>query len=1657
MPCFTPKVLSVKSLWSLLILFLIAAVLVATPFVSASGTLLSSGPNLAAVLLPQGETSVIRQIPLKANQLVFSPSTHLIYASLPSSAGPNGNSITSLDPVTGSIDAPVFIGSEPTKLALADDGQSLYASLEGSASIRRFDVSTRTPGLEFPVGQDSFFGTYFVSDFAVAPGNPNLIAVARSYRGTSPPEAGVAVFDNGVQRPTTTPGHIVASDFLSFSASASTLYGGGFYSGLNTMAINASGVTISSTATFSAGNKIRFDNGRVYSSTGQVIDPASGTLFGTFSGVGSGTFTTDSSVGRAYFLTGGQPNSNYSVTLRAFDINTFLQVGSLTIPGINGNVDSLVRWGSNGLAFRTDGGQLFLIQTTLIPSGDPIPSPTPTPSPTATPTPAPFTTFVRQVPLKNNDIAYSPATQLFYASVPSSVGSGGNSIQPINPDTGALSPSVFIGSEPTKLAMSDDGQVMYAALDGAGAVRRFNVASQTADIQFSLGFGNFVGPLFANDIAVAPGNPNSVAVSRANRVSSPSSDGVAIYDNGVPRTKTTTNSALSVEFSNTPDKLYSWSSSGVDRLSADGSGVTYLNTVQMLNGGDIRFDGGLLYASNGGVLDPVTGLMKGSFTGLSSGFGFVTSIMTTDVPNGRAFFLTIENGSTAFLRAYNLNNFTPLGSVAITLPGGGSFFDSPGKLVRWGTNGLAFRTPSTVLFIQSALVSDGGVVPSPTPTPSPSPSPTPTPYVPTFVRQINLPANDLVYVSSSQTLYASVPSVAGPNGNSLTQINPQTGTVGQSVFIGSEPNKLALADDNTTLHVSLDGAAAIRRYDIATQTAGPQFSWGSANQRPQDMAVVPGSPQALAISDGTGFGAAIYDNGVQRPNTSRGGAYAISPLAFASASTLYGYDSFSSGFELVKFTVDANGLNGTTIAGNLLTGYSTGMKFAGGLLYSSSGRVVDPETKTIKGTFQSTNGIGVGGVFAVDVSLGRFFTLSGNGSSVILSAFDINTFLPIGSVTLQGISGNPVRLVRWGTNGLAFNTINNIGSQDPNQSKVYIVQSALVSSATPIPTGVQLSADKYFTFESTSNFTFTVTRSGDVSAPTSIDYATSDGSATAGADYTSSSGTLTFAAGQLTKSVPIPILDDNIYEGPPETFNVTLSNPTGGATLEQPKSAIVTINDSESKPTIFVSSFQAAEGDSGTKTFAVPVTLSNASVEPISVNYATEDGTAIAGSDYVANSGVLSFAPGTTSALINITVNGDTLIEPNESFQLKLSNPVNAFTSFGSTPVTITNDDSALQFASSTYSIAEDGNSLLVTVTRTGDVPVTVVNYSTSDTAGANKCDVINGVASSRCDYITTLGTLTFALGETSKTISIPIVDDVYAEGPETFTIRLTDAVGGTVANATATVTINDNESSNGTNPSDAASFFVRQHYIDFLNREPDPGGLSFWTNEITSCGSDANCIEVKRINVSAAFFVSIEFQETGYLVYRVYKTAFGNLPTAPVPIGFADFLKDTQQIGKGVQVGIGPWQSQLESNKQAYAFAFVQRADFQTAYPNTLTAQQFVDQLNTNAGGVLSAVQSSQLVTFLGSTPSSLQKRASVLRSVAEDTDLRAAEFNKAFVLMQYFGYLRRNPNDAPDSDFAGLSFWLDKLNAFGGNYVNAEMVKAFIQSTEYRQRFGP
>jgi Calx-beta domain len=396
---------------------------------------------------------------------------------------------------------------------------------------------------------------------------------------------------------------------------------------------------------------------------------------------------------------------------------------------------------------------------------------------------------------------------------------------------------------------------------------------------------------------------------------------------------------------------------------------------------------------------------------------------------------------------------------------------------------------------------------------------------------------------------------------------------------------------------------------------------------------------------------------------------------------------------------------------------------------------------------------------------------------------------------------------------------------------------------------------------------------------------------------------------------------------------------------------------------------------------------------------------------------------------------------------------------------------STVEFSTSAASATEGPGSVSITINRSGDTTFPAsVNYATTDSSGANGCGANSGAASSRCDYIATSGTLNFAANETSKVISIPVWSDSYVESPETFRVVLSAAGGSNVSlgsPSTITITINDGGFV-GPNQIDSTGFYVRSQYIDFLNREPDTSGFNFWVNNIDSCGTGVGCREVRRIDTSAAFFLSIEFKETGYFVERIYKAAFGDsngvssiggVHNLRVPIiRLNEFLPDTQRIGQGVIVNVGNWQQQIEDNKQAFTEEFVQRSRFLTEFPLSMTSAQFVDKLSHNArdnsdNRPLSSAERGQLVNALDAGTMS---RAQVLRAVAEDTDLFNSEFNRAFVLMEFFGYLRRNPNDPQDADYSGYDFWLTKLNQFNGNYVNAEMVKAFTSSIEYRQRFA-
>ena len=495
-------------------------------------------------------------------------------------------------------------------------------------------------------------------------------------------------------------------------------------------------------------------------------------------------------------------------------------------------------------------------------------------------------------------------------------------------------------------------------------------------------------------------------------------------------------------------------------------------------------------------------------------------------------------------------------------------------------------------------------------------------------------------------------------------------------------------------------------------------------------------------------------------------------------------------------------------------------------------------------------------------------------------------------------------------------------------------------------------------------------------------------------------------------------------------------------------------------------------------TAVITVTRSGGSAGATTVNFSTSNGTAAggpsceAGVDEVNATGTLSWADGDSSdKTFAVTICDDSLNEPDETAGLALSSVTGLATLGSQTTATldITDNDpggGVIEFETALFAVAERGSQRSgIAVRRTGDTTrAATVEYTTGDgsiQSVAVPCSATTGAALQRCDYTHTAGTISFAAGETLKTFSVPVNDDSYVEGPETTTLVLSNPGGGAVlgAQSSSTLQIDDDVEESQSNPIDGTSFFARQNYHDFLSREPDDAGLAFWTNNVESCGTGigaTQCREMKRVDTSAAFFLSIEFQQTGYFVYLTRKAAFGNLPGAPVPVRLLPFLRDTQEIGRGAVVGQDAWQQQLEANKQAFLLAFVGGEEFRALYPAQASAAAFVNLLDANAGGVLDSNEKTALISELSPSPSDPALRADVLRKVADDGDFVQREFSRAFVLMQYFGYLRRDPDAAPNSDFTGYNFWLSKLDSFGGDYRRAEMVKAFINSAEYRQRFG-
>jgi uncharacterized delta-60 repeat protein len=392
-----------------------------------------------------------------------------------------------------------------------------------------------------------------------------------------------------------------------------------------------------------------------------------------------------------------------------------------------------------------------------------------------------------------------------------------------------------------------------------------------------------------------------------------------------------------------------------------------------------------------------------------------------------------------------------------------------------------------------------------------------------------------------------------------------------------------------------------------------------------------------------------------------------------------------------------------------------------------------------------------------------------------------------------------------------------------------------------------------------------------------------------------------------------------------------------------------------------------------------------------------------------------------------------------------------------------------IQFSQASYSAAETANDpmaepvVLINVTRSGDLSgASKVDYQPFDDPSPVPCDPTasggpypQGTAYARCDYATTIDTLSFAPGESQKSFRVPLVNDSHAEVPETFTVVLSNPQGAALdARYGAVVTINDDDTGAGPNPINNHQFFVRQQYLDFLSREPEAGGFNAWVATLNNCADPFNfepnvpSASCDRISVSKNFLLSDEFHLKGLYVYKFYKVVLppGSLPT------YAEISRDMRSV-------TGQTPEEVHAKKAAYANAFVQRYVFRAAYddlsngayvsalltPYNLTAITTKDPAAPDGIAQVTLTQADLTARLDAMTLT----RAQVLRAVVDSTEVNTAEFNGAFGAMQDYGYLRRTPEPG------GYNDWLTHLNSHPGDYRS--LVRGFLYSLEYSLRFGP
>lgn len=648
-------------------------------------------------------------VPVTANDIVYSARTNLVYASAVGESSLSTGTVTIINPKKGKIVETIAVGHQPGRMALSPDEQYLYVEVAGPR-VKRINLDTDRIDLDFSVRWDPYTcDELYIFDMKVMPGHPESIAVAvycREYSGVS----GIAIFDNGVRRPVISSDSTGAGRFC-FGSSADVLYGyttvhDGFY--FWRFIINAQGVTVdggpSRDLVFGFGQELEFYNGLIYTPKGRVFDPETRTLNGRFYNfevLFASAFALDKEADQAYFTT----RDGYELILSCYDLKTFRLLSYYigTTFGIGDATNRLIRCGKGGLAAIGNGVIVFFPLSTL----EPI-------KPHQKPQPIAINGQVRRIPMVANGLIYDSVNRSLYVTTPGTVGDIGNSVIKIDPFTGGVNDPVWVGPEPWQMTISDQSQYLYVALYGGAAIQRLKLPSLQQDLRFPLqndnpAFGRI--PVRAYEILPVKGRPESLIVARGNYISTPGSEGVAIYDNGVKRqlsapTVLEGDQINTIQLSQSGDLVYGLNTETTAfsfmKMAFDDSGIRIISKKYELgNGFDqmMKCQRDLCFLDSGLVINPVTEERSGRFV-LEDKLGdfLLAYRVQPDLEHGRVYFLVLRQTG-VYIVGFDSTTFQQVASFKVP-----DARNSIGEFLMWNGDQFAFIADESVFLVPVTLV-----------------------------------------------------------------------------------------------------------------------------------------------------------------------------------------------------------------------------------------------------------------------------------------------------------------------------------------------------------------------------------------------------------------------------------------------------------------------------------------------------------------------------------------------------------------------------------------------------------------------------------------------------------------------------------------------------------------------------------------------------------------------------------------------------------------------------------------------------------------------------------------------------------------------------------------------------------------------------------------